>query len=321
MKQIQLSLIFNLLIQFHLAAGKVTGDISPIFDISPDGKTMALSIGSDVESNLFLYSFETRSLTQITNKKNAYYSRPMFSPDGKNIVFLNKDIKNEKSRISILDITTGSIQSITTSVDYVTEAIFHPDGEKILFCGANFIGSYSPLAQKAPHDIDLYSINLNSENEIKITEFHAYELSAISANKTGDQIVFECTKKDRFEGIYSMEIADTANVVKLEVTNNPRTEIGAYFYGSPCFSSDNSSIAFIAPYQVYTMDLSQKTCKIAWDNTKQKDLIMAIHARFKNADEQLVIAGIKIVDRKYASSAEFYIVNLSNGLFEELKLK
>lgn len=321
MKKIQLFLIFILSIQFQLAAGKVTGDISPIFDISPDGKTMALSIGNDTESDLFLYSFETQSLTQITDEKNTYYSRPMFSPDGKKIVFLNKDLKKEKSSINLLDISSGAIQSITTTVDYVTEAIFHPSGEKILFCASKFIGSYSPLAQKAPHDIDLYTINLNGENEIKITDFHAYELGSVSTNKTGDQIVFECTKKNRFEGIYSMPLTDTSNIVKLEVTNNPRTEIGAYFYGSPYYSTDNSSIAFIAPYQVYTMDLSEKTCKIAWDNTKQKDMIMALHARFKNADEQLVIAGIKIVDRKYSSSAEFYLVNLSNGLIEELKIK
>ena len=177
------------------------------------------------------------------------------------------------------------------------------------------------MARKAPHDIDIYSINTDGTKEKKITNYSTYELSSISIDKQGDKIIFEGTKKDRIEGIYSMSLSDTSTIEKVEAKNNPRPQIGASFYGTPYFSKDNSAISFIAPYQVYTLDLNSKECKVAWDNTKDDEMIMAIHSRFMDSDKKLIISGLKIVKRQYTSNASIMIVNLSDGKAEELKLK
>lgn len=321
MKNTIVLIFLGMIISLSVSAKKINGDVSPIFDISPDEKSLVLSISNDNESNIYMYSFETKALKQLTDKKGSYYSRPMFSPNGKQIVFLNKDLEKQKSQIAILDIETGKIKEINTTVSFVTEAIFHPNGKQIVYCASKFIGSYSPMARKAPHDIDIYTITIEGENETKITNYSAYELSSISMDKLGEKIVFECTKKDRLEGIYMMVLSDTSKTEKIEAENNPRPEIGASFYGTPYFSKDNSLISFIAPYQVYTLGLEDKNCKIVWDNTKDDEMIMAIHSRFMDSNSKLVISGLKIVNRQYASNATLMIVNLADGKSEELKIE
>lgn len=303
------------------SAKKIDGDVSPIFDTSPDGNNLVVSIATGQESHLYLYSFETKRLEQLTKEKGSYHSRPMFSNDGLKVVFLNKELDKQISQIAILDLKTREFQKVRTSVSYVTEAIFHPDGKKIVYCASKFIGNYSPIARKAPHDIDIYSINSDGTNESKLTNYSAYELSSISVDMKGERVAFEVTKKDSLEGIYILSLIDTENIQQIEAVNNPRPEIGNSFYGSPFFSKDNSSLSFIAPYQVYTLELESKECRIAWDNTKGDVLMMAIHSRFVNSDEKIIISALKIVGRRYTSDATFMIVDLASGETEELKMK
>lgn len=303
------------------SAKKIDGDISPVFDISPDGKSLVLSISKGKESYLYIYSFDEKMLEKLTGRKGTYHSRPMFSPDGKKVVFRNKDLEKQKSQIAILDLESRTIQEIKTTISFVTEAVFHPNGGQIIYCASKFIGSYSPLARKAPHDIDIYSINMDGSNESKITDFNAYELSSISINNEGEMIVFEATKKDKLTGIYMMSLSDTSKIEKIEANNNPRPQVGAGFYGSPYYSRDNSTISFIAPYQVYILDLKSNECKIAWDNTKDDVMIMAIHSRFLISDKRIIISGLKIINRQYTSNAILMAVNFDNGEIEELKIK
>jgi len=317
-------IIFTTAILFYsfssVLGQKVNGKISPIFDVSANEKSLAISISSEQGSFIYQYSMENKKLKQLTKKKNSYHSRPMYSPDGKKIVFLSKQIEREESQISILDLPTNRIKLLNTGEAYVTEAIFHPDGKKIIFCGASFIGNYSPMARKDPHDIDIYSINVDGTDLKKITDFGAYELSSLSLNESGEKIIFESTIKDKLEGIYLMSLTDTSQIVKIEAQNNPRPEIGGMFYGTPYFSRDNNHISFIAPYQVYTLNLKNKTCKLAWDNTKDKIMAMAIHSRFLQSDKKVIISTLQIVNRKYSSDAQLMIVDLSTKKVEILRI-
>lgn len=56
-------------------------NLSPIFDISPDSRILALAISDGHNSDLYLFSLDGNKLTRLTNDK-GYYSRPVFSPKG-----------------------------------------------------------------------------------------------------------------------------------------------------------------------------------------------------------------------------------------------
>lgn len=322
MKKNLLLIVLLILPTISLVFGKkISGDISPIFDVSPDGKRLALSIRNGKESFIYLYSIDDENLKQLTTKKGAYHSRPMFSPDGKKIVFLTKQLSIQKSQIAVFDLESRKIEELKTSVSFVTEAIFHPDGKRIIYCAAGFIGNYSPMARKAPHEIDIYSVNIDGTNELKITDYSAYELSSISMDKEGRNITFEAKKKDKLDGIYVMSLVNTSKIEKIEAKNNPRPDIGSSFYGNPNYSSDHSSISFIAPYQVYTLDLASKECKLIWDNTKDKVMVMPIHTRFVDSDRKIILSTLKIINRQYASNATFVVVDVEKGKNKELIIK
>jgi|GEM_PF-3925556 len=60
----------------------VPGDLSPIFDISPDGRKMVLSISTGETSTLYILSLSENILSQLTGS-DSYYTRPVYSPKEK----------------------------------------------------------------------------------------------------------------------------------------------------------------------------------------------------------------------------------------------
>jgi Tol biopolymer transport system component len=200
----------------------VSGELSPIFDISPDTKSLVLSVSNGENSALYIYSFDDNNLTQITDTK-GYYSRPVFSPNGDKVIFLSKGLSSETSDLCSINLENKQIKKLTDGKVYVTEAAFLPNGETILYSGAGTITNYSPMAQKAPHDIDLYSMDQDGNNSKKLTDFHAYKFTSIEPNQKGDTILCKLIIKGT-EGIYLLSLADTVKT-KLEAVNNPRPEI------------------------------------------------------------------------------------------------
>lgn len=204
-------------VSFGQNTEQVSGELSPIFDISPDNKTLVLSVSNGENSTLYLYSFTDNSLTQLTDKR-GYYSRPVFSPKGDKVIFLSKGLSSQTSDLCSINLDNKQIQKLTDGKVYVTEATFSKNGEKIFYCGAGTITNYSPIARKAPHDLDLYSIEPDGNNTKKLTDFHAYEFTGIEPNQKGDTILCKFSS-----GIYLLSLADTVKT-KVEAVNNPRPE-------------------------------------------------------------------------------------------------
>ncbi|MBS7563155.1 PD40 domain-containing protein [Mucilaginibacter sp. Bleaf8] len=85
---------------------------------SPDGSQIAFQGLSNGYSDLFLYSFSTKKLTQLTNDKYSDY-QPSFSRDGKKIVFSSDrttyDVSLSQSisfNLAELDLATGKVTNI-----------------------------------------------------------------------------------------------------------------------------------------------------------------------------------------------------------------
>lgn len=306
--------------QFFAFGSKIKGDISPIFDVSPDGKNIAISISNEGTSFIYLYSLEDKTLLQLTDNKGEYHSRPVYSPKGDKIMFLSKSLEKQESDIYLIDLISKEISKVSNGGTYITEALFNPTGDKILFCGAEYLGSYSPIARKAPHDLDIFSINIDGTEKKKLTNFSAYALSSISISQTGDSVLCKLTEKG-FDGIYLMSLSDTSLIQKIEAVNNPRPQIGNSFYSNPVYSKDFKSISFTAPYQLYTLNLESKECEEAWSTFGKDNQAMAIFSRFFNSNDKLIFSILRIENRQYSRNAELIILDLNTKKTTEIKIK
>ena len=300
-------------VSFGQNTEQVSGELSPIFDISPDNKTLVLSVSSGENSTLYIYSFADNNLTQLTDT-NGYYSRPVFSPKGDEVIFLSKGLSSQTSDLYSINLDNKQIKKLTDGKVYVTEAAFLRNGEKIFYSGAGTITNYSPIARKAPHDIDLYSMEQNGNNIKKLTDFHAYEFTGIEPNQNGDTILCKLSS-----GIYLLSLADTVKT-KLVAVNNPRPQIGESFYGTPSFSKDNKQISFTAPYQLYTMNLADKKCEEIWSSFGKEEQAMPIFSKFDPANKTIVFAVLAIVNRQYNRNAKIFSYDIATKKLTQIAI-
>jgi hypothetical protein len=282
--------------------------VSPIFDISPDNKSIVISIINGKTSTLFIFSLAENKLVQLTDANN-YYSRPVYSPQGNNIICLSKGQETETSDLCSISLATKQITKLTDGKNYITEATFTKNGDEILYCVAGSIKNFSPMAKKAPHEIDLYSMKSDGSNTKKLTIFNAYQFSGITANQKGDTVLCKLVDNHKdIEGICLLSLSDTVPT-KIEAVNNPRPEIGTSFYGTPAYSTDNKKISFTAPYQLYLLNLADKQCSEIWSSFGKEEQAMPIFSKF-DGTQKIFFSTFAIVNRQYVQHAKIYSFDL-----------
>ena len=313
-------IITSLVLLLSLHSFGQTGDLSPIFDLSPDGEKIVVAVSEGEFSQLYQYAFKDHSITPLTNNKKEYHSRPVYSPSGNKVLFLSKSSTNQQSDLYLLDIASKTVTKLTKGETYVTEAVFSPKGDKIIYCGAGYLGSYSPIARKAPHDLDLFSIQSDGKGFKKLTDLSAYSLSSLSLSQSGDTVMCSLTEKE-LDGIYLLSLSDTTVRQKIEAVNNPRPQIGNFFYSNPMYAPNFKSLSFIAPYQLYTLGLHTKECQEVWSTFGKEEQAMPIFSRFFKSGDQLIFSILKIENRQYARSAELLIVDLKTKKTTKVEMK
>jgi hypothetical protein len=264
---------------------------------------MVIAINDGKTSNLWQYSLIDKSLVQLTHVKSGYYSRPVYSTEGNKILFLCEELEKPKNDLCILDIESNQILKITKGKSYITEAVFTPKGDKIIYCATDFLDDYSPYTYKDSHDLDLYSIMVDGNSGQKLTNLSAYELSSISLNKTGNSLICKLTEKE-LDGIYLISLSDTSVFQKIEANNNHSSQIGDLLYRNPRFSNDNTSISFMSNYQLYSLDLVTKECELIWDNAKDEVKSMLVFSKFIESDKKIIFSTVKITNRAYPGSIQ-----------------
>ena len=85
---------------------------------SPDGKNIVFQGLSEGQGDLYMYNFDTKKVTQLTNDKYSDY-QPSFSRDGKKIIFTSDRTTYDKSlsqditfNLAELDLATGKVTDI-----------------------------------------------------------------------------------------------------------------------------------------------------------------------------------------------------------------
>ena len=115
----------NRMLVVEIPSGRILQDISmekaeqfSNLSWSPDGKSMVFQGLSEGQGDLYLYNFDTKKVTQLTNDKYTDY-QPSFSRDGKTIVFSSDRTTYDKSssqdisfNLAELELTTGKVTDI-----------------------------------------------------------------------------------------------------------------------------------------------------------------------------------------------------------------
>lgn len=142
-----------------LAAGAATtfGAESPRWlrdaAISPDGTTVAFSYKGDI----FTVAVTGGQATQITSNP-AYDGKPVWTPDGKRIVFLSS--REGSDDIFVTSATGGTPRRLTTNSANETPLTFLNDST-LLFNAALLPGR---TTARAPFSTQLFQLNVNQQN-------------------------------------------------------------------------------------------------------------------------------------------------------------
>lgn len=144
--------------------------------ISPDGKTIAFSYKGEI----FTVPVEGGNAFQLTSNQ-SYDSNPIWTPDGKRIVFLSD--REGSDDIFITSATGGIPQRITNHSGSETPLAFLNDS--ILLFNASILPGQN--SARAPFFTQVYSINVNKKNN-RPSLFLSLPLISANVNSKGEII-------------------------------------------------------------------------------------------------------------------------------------
>ncbi|MCM1163324.1 MAG: S9 family peptidase [Muribaculaceae bacterium] len=118
------------------------------FAWAPDSKSLVYTCrkksGVDyavsTNSDLYLYTLDSKQTSCLTEGMMGYDINPTFSPDGQTLAWLSMErdgYESDKNRIFTLDLASGAKSDLTEQWDYTADAIaWNPDGKSIYFIAA-----------------------------------------------------------------------------------------------------------------------------------------------------------------------------------------
>lgn len=235
------------------------------FDISNDDKQILFSCFNNNSSSIYSMDIDgknTKLLVKASNMKS--YFNPKYSHDCSKIVFIayvNGDLKNCALFIANSD-GTNSIR-LTNGGEIITEAAFSSNDSEVFFCKANVYGNHSPIGQEQAHDFDIYSINIKKRKIKKLSELKSYGLYYVSEIDSASFLMQVDAGSNG--GMFLLSKNEPGKTMRIIPKNNPRGDASLYYM--PIFSKFSKILAFVAPYEIYTMDLESKNARLLFDNT------------------------------------------------------
>jgi len=188
------------LISISSRSGLNTGGV-----LSPDGKTIALTLSKDGNSEIYLINSKTGKIVKRLTKNSALDTSPSWSPDGKQIAFVSN--RGGNPHIYIMNSDGTEQKRITFQGTYNQTPKWSPKGDRILF-----------TARDERNKFDIFYIDLSDENKItRLTQDNGNNEEP-SWSPDGEFIVFLSSRSKRYQ-IYIMD-KDANKIIR--VTNDKK---------------------------------------------------------------------------------------------------
>ncbi len=245
---------------------KIATGIDPYFSFSPDGKyivyskTQFYSPKRAFLSDLYKVNIKTGKIERLTWGERA--SQPVFSLDGKSIVFVKSEGGN--SNLYLLDLKKGSKTALTFSHDGLSQNFspsFSPEGDKIAFV----------RFEKGKRDI--YLLEIKGKKLKALTRDLADDRSPVFS-PDGEKVFFVSNREKGSFNLFSYNLKNGEIICHLQVK-------GGIF--EPRISPDGEKIIFsgfeketFSLYLFSLRELSGKTCKKnkKWKIEEEKEEII-----------------------------------------------
>jgi hypothetical protein len=236
-----------------------------LYDISKDDKYILFGAFSHNRSSIYRTSIDgSNPIVIISATKEESFWSPMYSEDGKQIVFIGEN--EEKTNVSSVYIANADGSNITKLVEgnLITQVFFSKYHNEIIYLKANEFRSYSPVGKVMPHVMDIYAVDITSKQVKQLSNLNAYAIYQLSEIDSTTFLMFMPQSKDNESGmiIYSRESSKITG--SIQPSNHPR----AYpaMYDSPYYSSKYNELVFTAPYELYIMDMKTKIARALYSN-------------------------------------------------------
>lgn len=102
---------------------------SPQF--SPDGRSLAMVLSRDGNTEIYLMGIQDRRLRRLTRNDLAIDTEPSFSPDGRHLIFTSD--RGGAPQIYRMDLTTDELERLTFEGSYNARARLLPDGRHLVY--------------------------------------------------------------------------------------------------------------------------------------------------------------------------------------------
>ena len=289
----------------------------PEFDISKDNRKFVCSYYENNKAGIYEIDVTSKEKVKLSDNSKLSLIKPIYSPDNEKIACISESVSDDlKSKICLIDKSSKAIIDLTSDSLLILECVFSPSGDEIYFSGSKYFGNYSPVARKAPHDIDIYSVSIDRKRVRQITNFESYNLHGLSISNTGDSLLFQLDSKTK-NGLVLMSINDNG-IKQIIAKNDLRAEknLTPYEYYLPVLSKDNLRIAFSEPYELYIMERQTGVTKRIFRN--EPVLVNAAYFKFFNNYNYLMLTFPNDNDNKNSSGENFGFYTL-NPETNELK--
>lgn len=98
-------------------------------DWSPDSQWLVYTRDEGASSAIWLLTLDSKSVVNLTAERTGYFIRPLWSPDGKKIAFMEH---GEKPYIWLWEVETQTMRRLTNGIA-VTQMRWSPDSQSLVF--------------------------------------------------------------------------------------------------------------------------------------------------------------------------------------------
>lgn len=164
---------------------RVADDVWGGFAISPDSEQIAFFRANPSENSDSIVLKDLGNGTEVVRFKitapDVVYIpiAPTWSPDGKRLAFLRRPKSGLRSKIEILDLTSGKVESVQTELSKIFEISWRPSGRSILALSKEpekgrqifDVDLASGQASRVTNDINMYAgLSVSKDGRTLLTE-------------------------------------------------------------------------------------------------------------------------------------------------------